>query len=261
MQAEAAAADRAGLSGNVVDYLLENQIGEARAKRPYLISPSRTWTYGELIGARQSGREPVARASRKARRTGAVQRGRRHRFSVDLSWRDEDRRDRDPDQHLSEARGLSLLHRRQRGGGGDRRSHHRADDRLDAQATAEPASSALSRASACKVSTSSTTRWRGSPKRPKPIRSTRMTWRSGSIRRARPAARKAWFIPAITSIGRPSCSGAAPARSTRTTSCCRRRKCISPSASAIRSISRFAPARRTSSIPDRSRPTWSGSNG
>ena len=39
MQAEAAAADRAGLSGNVVDYLLENQIGEARAKRPYLISP------------------------------------------------------------------------------------------------------------------------------------------------------------------------------------------------------------------------------
>jgi benzoate-CoA ligase family protein len=49
MQAETAAADRTGLSGNVVDYLLENQIGEARAQRPYLISPARTWTYGELV--------------------------------------------------------------------------------------------------------------------------------------------------------------------------------------------------------------------
>ena len=49
MQADAAVAGRAGLSGNVVDYLLEHQIDAARAKRPYLISPTRTWSYGELI--------------------------------------------------------------------------------------------------------------------------------------------------------------------------------------------------------------------
>ena len=49
MQAETAAAGRAGLSGNVVDYLLEQQIDAARAMRPYLISPTRTWNYGELI--------------------------------------------------------------------------------------------------------------------------------------------------------------------------------------------------------------------
>src|SRR6187401_2998532 len=49
MQADAAVAGRAGLSGNVVDYLLEHQIDAARAQRPYLISPTRTWSYGELI--------------------------------------------------------------------------------------------------------------------------------------------------------------------------------------------------------------------
>jgi acyl-coenzyme A synthetase/AMP-(fatty) acid ligase len=38
-----------GLGGNVVDYLLEHQTGPARAHRPYLITPERTWSYGELV--------------------------------------------------------------------------------------------------------------------------------------------------------------------------------------------------------------------
>jgi benzoate-CoA ligase family protein len=37
-----------GLASNVVDYLLEHQTGPARAPRPYLITPERTWSYGEL---------------------------------------------------------------------------------------------------------------------------------------------------------------------------------------------------------------------
>lgn len=36
-----------GLTGNVVDYLLEHQ-GGARADRTYLIEPGRAWSYGEL---------------------------------------------------------------------------------------------------------------------------------------------------------------------------------------------------------------------
>ena len=41
--------DRQGsLAGNVVDYLLEGRTSGANAGRPYLITPDRTWTFGEL---------------------------------------------------------------------------------------------------------------------------------------------------------------------------------------------------------------------
>ena len=48
MRAGAAARHDAGLSGNVVDYLLQDQTS-ARAKRTYLVGPTGTFTYGELF--------------------------------------------------------------------------------------------------------------------------------------------------------------------------------------------------------------------
>lgn len=48
MKADAKRAPSPGLTGNIVEYLLENQTGPSRAQRPYLIAPDRTWSYGDF---------------------------------------------------------------------------------------------------------------------------------------------------------------------------------------------------------------------
>ncbi len=48
MKADLQMAPSSGLTGNVVDYLLEHQMRADRAQRPYLIAPDRTWSYGEF---------------------------------------------------------------------------------------------------------------------------------------------------------------------------------------------------------------------
>jgi len=47
MEAVSAVRTRAGLQGNVVDYLLAGHTG-ARMARPYLVGPDRSWSFGEL---------------------------------------------------------------------------------------------------------------------------------------------------------------------------------------------------------------------
>lgn len=73
MRAGAAARRNAGLSGNVVDYLLQDQ-SSARAKRTYLVGPSGTVTYGGLSAR-------VARVANALRSMG-VEAGERVLFSV-----------------------------------------------------------------------------------------------------------------------------------------------------------------------------------
>ena len=48
MKADIRSVRPAGLTGNVVDYLLEGRTAGLPATRPYLIAPDRTWTCGEL---------------------------------------------------------------------------------------------------------------------------------------------------------------------------------------------------------------------
>lgn len=73
MRAGAAARRDAGLSGNVVDYLLQDQTS-ARASRTYMVGPNGTYTYGELFAR-------VARVANALRSLG-VKAGERVLFSV-----------------------------------------------------------------------------------------------------------------------------------------------------------------------------------
>jgi benzoate-CoA ligase family protein len=74
MKAEAKMAPSQGLTGNVVDYLLENQTGPGHAQRPYLIAPDRTWSYGEFAAR-------IARIANALRSLG-INPGERVLFSV-----------------------------------------------------------------------------------------------------------------------------------------------------------------------------------
>lgn len=73
MRAGAVAPRDAGLSGNVVDYLLQDQTS-ARARRTYMVGPNGTYTYGELFAR-------VARVANALRSLG-VKAGERVLFSV-----------------------------------------------------------------------------------------------------------------------------------------------------------------------------------
>lgn len=63
-----------GLSGNVVDYLLQGAQQSPRCDRPYLIAPDRVWTYGEVA-------ERIARTATYLEQLG-IQPGERVIFSV-----------------------------------------------------------------------------------------------------------------------------------------------------------------------------------
>ena len=93
-----------------------------------------------------------------------------------------------------------------------------------------------------------------------PARS-RTTRPSGSTVPDRPAIPRASSTPTSISTGRPNCSALRRRRSPPTTSSSARRKCSSPTGSATRSISRFAPAPRMSSAAARSCRANAGSCG